>query len=159
MQPEDSDKVRNLGRREAIKKILLLSVGTVAAFGSAMELGPLLRSHSQGGEADKQEVLPTSGQSLASGAVSTASSESALAQIKVIYMGMPKTATGTSSELVTLTAGSTFNDLLSFLMKRHPALAAMGPGMQVLLNGLAPYGNPVLQDGDEAYFLAMSAGG
>lgn len=79
--------------------------------------------------------------------------------VKVIYLGMPFGAVNVNSENVTMQPGSCLSELVAVLNEEHPALAKMGSTMQILLNGMAPYGNPILRDGDEIDFLPFSAGG
>jgi molybdopterin converting factor small subunit len=81
------------------------------------------------------------------------------AWVRVIYIGMPLQATGTSSENLMVPSGTLLNDLIAQIETAHPELLAMGPTMRVLLNGMAPYGNPAIRDGDELDFIPFSAGG
>lgn len=79
--------------------------------------------------------------------------------IKVLYLGMPYGAVNVNSENIAMRPGSYLSELIGLLDKEHPALAKMGSTMQVLLNGMAPDGNPILRDGDEVDFLPFTAGG
>ena len=53
---------------------------------------------------------------------------------------------------------ATLSDLVTEVCKRHPVIETM-PSMQVILNGVAPGGNPLLTNGDQVVFLSTFTGG
>jgi len=77
--------------------------------------------------------------------------------LKVYYVGMTN-LTGTGMENFEIAAPASLSDLVTEVCQEHPAFQIMS-SMQVLLNGTAPQGNPMLQAGDNVAFLATMVGG
>lgn len=86
-----------------------------------------------------------------------ANDETTSISIKVVYAGMTN-ALGTSEETVLVPPSTTLSGLVSRVCEEHPVLQSMA-SMQILLNGTAPGGDPVLSNGDEVIILSTMAGG
>ena len=128
-------------RREALRKMVLISagafVGVLGAYGTLY----FLRN------TDAEEQRPKK----------NAVEGSSLLSVEVVYAGMSSDL-GLTEEEVQLPGPASLSDLVAYVCQRHPLLETM-PFMQILLNGVAPGGNPALQSGDEVAFVTSFAGG
>lgn len=77
--------------------------------------------------------------------------------ITVSYVGMTSLV-GTTKQNIEIPAPAHLSDVISELCKEHPILQTM-TSMQILLNGVAPEGNPMLRNGDQVALLAVMVGG
>lgn len=132
-------------RREALRRMLFIAGGaSVAILGASGLVIFLSRS-------------PDTQQAPKATAAVQAVDETSPLSIKVFYAGMANTI-GVSEETLQVAPSTTLSDLVSDVCEEHPLLQAM-PSMQVLLNGAAPGGDPVLSSGDEVVILATMVGG
>ena len=79
--------------------------------------------------------------------------------VRVVYLGMPSSFTGTKQETVALASPAHLSDLENALSELHPGLKGMFPSMLILIDGASGTGNPALEDKSEVDILAASAGG
>jgi len=135
-------------RREALGKILLTITGTsVAVLGAGGLLVFLSQNHQPQSSTNKSP----------SPSVQPDSSAQLFLIIKVHYVGMANLI-GSSMENMQISAPASLSKLIKEVWQEHPALQTMS-SMQILLNGTAPQGNPMLKDGDIVAFIATMVGG
>ena len=161
-------------RREALRKILLISAGTcVALFGVSEIIGSISKLRSQNGSkvtqtkitAMQNETLSTtntSSPSTAAIAIDRSLAISALSNytIKVAYFGFQTIeTTGVTEEYLALSSPVFLQDVLSQISEEHVVLAAMLPIMAITVNGIPVYGNPQLANNSEVDFIPIYAGG
>jgi len=146
----------NQARRNAIIKVL----GSAAAL-LALAAGAYVFSSWSPSPDDRRESTIT----IDSSTLSWASEKSVQSgsptgiDIRVVYFGMPTTATGTKKETLTLRNPAYLSDLKAALVRLHPTLKGMLPTMLFLVDGVAANGNPQLQNNVEVDILAQIAGG
>lgn len=79
--------------------------------------------------------------------------------VRVLYFGQAREASGASEEMVALRAPALLADLVKQAESKHERLARLNRTMRVAVNSeLAAYEHP-LADGDEVAFLPAVAGG
>jgi len=146
----------NQARRNAIIKVL----GSAAAL-LALAAGAYALSSWYSSPDDRSESTITIGSSTVSRASETSvqSGSPTGIDIRVVYFGMPTTATGTKKETFTLRNPAYLSDLKAALVRLHPTLKGMLPTMLFLVDGVAANGNPQLQNNVEVDILAQIAGG
>jgi molybdopterin converting factor small subunit len=134
-------------RREALGRILLTITGASVAVLGASGLLVFL----------PQNQYPQSGTKSSATSTQPSSVAQLFINIQVYYVGMTN-LTGTSMENMQISAPATLSNLITEVCQEHPAFQTMS-SMQILLNGTAPQGNPMLKNGDTVAFLATMVGG
>ena len=154
--PRDNPRPLDQARRNAIIKVLSGAAALLALAAGAYALSSWSPSPD-----DRSESTITIGSSTVSLASETSvqSGSPAGIDIRVVYFGMPTTATGTKKETLTLRNPAYLSDLKAALVRLHPTLKGMLPTMLFLVDGVAANGNPQLQNNIEVDILAQIAGG
>lgn len=135
-------------RREALGRILLTVTGaSVGLLGAGGLLVFLSKNHQPQSGTNKS---PTT-------SVQPSSPAQLFINIQIYYVGMTS-LTGTSMENMQISAPASLSDLITEICQEHPAFQTM-TSTQVLLNGTAPQGNPMLEAGDVVAFLTTMVGG
>lgn len=160
-------------RREALRKILLISAATGLTLLGASEItGSISKAKTQGSpKATQTETTVTqkivdSTETTAPLSEATSSDTSGLLgaisdyTIKVVYFGFQTVqTTGTTEEYLTLQAPVFLQDVLSRIKQEHVVLAAMLPIMAITINGIPADGNPQLANNSEVDLIPLYAGG
>jgi len=160
-------------RREALRKMLLISVATCFTLFGAFEIISSI-SKAQSHDSPKatqtrttaveSQTVSSSGTISSSTAAITSDSPALVGApadyaIKVVYFGMTVQTTGTKEEYLTLPAPVFLQDVLSQIREEHVVLAAMLPTMAIVINGTPADGNPQLANNSEVDFIPTFAGG
>jgi len=154
----------NVSRREALKRIFLVSAGaSVVLLGASEILGHVSNAKS----APRVQSSETSTVNLGDSSVSTAATSSTILQtsastfstIKAVYFGMSVQMTGTKEEYFSLNDPVFLQDLISQIKQKHAVFATMLPTIQVVVNGEPTQDNPQLSDKAEVEFIPVYAGG
>jgi molybdopterin converting factor small subunit len=160
-------------RREALKKMLLVSAGICAGLLGA---SGFLAAFQHGIQQSRQGSVRagTDAQSQPTSNVSTISSTSTSAisksqfdggaaaeyTINVKYFGFTMTQiTGTSQEYLVLPAPVLLQDVIAQIEKEHVVLTPMLPLMAIIVNGMPADGNPQLANNSEVDLIPAYAGG
>lgn len=161
-------------RREALRKILLISAATGLTLLGASEItGSISKAKTQGSpKATQTETTVTQNKIVGSTETTAPLSEAtsndtsgllgAISDytIKVVYFGFQTVqTTGTTEEYLTLQAPVFLQDILSRIKQEHVVLAAMLPIMAITINGIPADGNPQLANNSEVDLIPLYAGG
>jgi len=148
-------------RRDALKKILLVSVASCAALLGTFEIvGSSSKVKSQNDRVTEQTETSQSQTSVSSNTTSDPATAPINYTIKVAYFGFQTVqTTGTSEEYLTLPAPVFLQDVLEKIKEEHIVLAAMLPIMAVTINGVSAEGNPQLSNNSEVDIIPIYAGG
>jgi len=85
--------------------------------------------------------------------------DGAYTKVKVRYFQMSSTLPGLSQEYFALPSPTNFGELLQAVISSHPVLSSMMPSMLILVDGVVPKSDTVLNDGDEVDFIPAIGGG
>jgi molybdopterin converting factor small subunit len=142
-------------RRSAIR-----ALGGAAAL-LALAAGAYVLSSWSPSSDDRSESTLTIGSPTVSRAPekSVQSGSSTGIDVRVVYFGMPTTATGTKKETLALSDPAYLSDLKAALVRLHPSLKGMVPTMLFLVDGVSANGNPQLQNDVEVDIVAQTVGG
>ena len=153
-------------RREALRKMLLVSVGigsTLVGASAIMEISSRVRSRSNSKQT-QTKIQGVQSQTVSSPIITQSSTsiapEPSNYTIKVAYFGfLTEQITGTSEDYLTLPTPVHLQDVLTRIGQEHPVLTTMLPTMSVVVNGIAESGNPQLTNDTEVDLVPTFAGG
>jgi molybdopterin converting factor small subunit len=135
-------------RREALGKMLLITAGASAGLLGASGLLVFLSQGHQAQSSANKRPSPSA---------QPASHAQLFLNIKVYYVGMANLI-GTSMENLQISAPASLSELIAKVCQEHPAFQTMS-SMQILLNGMAAQGNPILKNGDTVAIMTTMVGG
>ncbi|HKW05883.1 MAG TPA: MoaD/ThiS family protein [Nitrososphaerales archaeon] len=154
------EEARVLDRREALKTIILISLGVGVALLSSTSLLGLFRNPSSksslGSQAQTSKSVATG---ITQSQLETTSENGSYFTVKVVYFGMATQATGVKQEYFALQSPASLSNLLTQIKQEHAVAGPMLTTMQIMINGNPAVASQRLFANDEIGFIPILGGG